>query len=148
MYIGLLVKYRLFMSDFYRNSIFSTDFWKHTQISNLMKILPVGAEFFHADRQTDRQTDKLDEANIRFSQVCESAQIWATSERLVCHHDVFSPTVRVMKATSKLSFFLIFFILYCDQQMHNYFTNYHIPTCFDKNRVVLMERAGVWSFVK
>jgi len=24
-----------------------------------------------------------------------------------------------------------FFILYCDQQMHNYFTNYHTPTCFD-----------------
>ena len=21
--------------------------------------------------------------------------------------------------------------LYYDQQMHNYFTNYHIPTCFD-----------------
>jgi len=25
----------------------------------------------------------------------------------------------------------VFFILYCDQQMHNYFTNYHTPTCFD-----------------
>jgi hypothetical protein len=24
-----------------------------------------------------------------------------------------------------------FIILYYDQQMHNYFTNYHIPTCFD-----------------
>ena len=23
------------------------------------------------------------------------------------------------------------FILYCDQQMHNCFTNYHTPTCFD-----------------
>jgi len=23
------------------------------------------------------------------------------------------------------------FILYYDQQMHNYFTNYHTPTCFD-----------------
>ena len=22
-------------------------------------------------------------------------------------------------------------ILYSDQQMHNYFTNYHTPTCFD-----------------
>jgi len=28
-------------------------FSKHTQISNLMKILIVGAELFHADRQTD-----------------------------------------------------------------------------------------------
>jgi len=24
-----------------------------------------------------------------------------------------------------------FIILYYDQQMHNYFTNYRIPTCFD-----------------
>ena len=24
-----------------------------------------------------------------------------------------------------------FNILYYDQQMHNYFTNYHTPTCFD-----------------
>jgi hypothetical protein len=24
-----------------------------------------------------------------------------------------------------------FIILYYDQQMHNYFTNYHNPTCFD-----------------
>ena len=24
-----------------------------------------------------------------------------------------------------------FIILYYDQKMHNYFTNYHTPTCFD-----------------
>ena len=34
-----------------------------------MKICPVGAELFHADRQTDKQ----DEANSRFSQFFESA---------------------------------------------------------------------------
>jgi hypothetical protein len=34
-----------------------------------MKICPVGAEFFHADGQTDRH----DEANCRFSQFDESA---------------------------------------------------------------------------
>ena len=34
-----------------------------------MKILPVGAEFFLADRRTDRP----DETNNRFSQFCESA---------------------------------------------------------------------------
>jgi hypothetical protein len=34
-----------------------------------MKIRPVGAELFHADRQTD----KHDEANSRFSQICERA---------------------------------------------------------------------------
>ena len=30
---------------------------KSTQISNFMKIRPVGAKLFHADRQTDSQTD-------------------------------------------------------------------------------------------
>jgi len=35
-----------------------------------MKIRPVGAELFHADRQTDRHN----EANSRFSQICERAK--------------------------------------------------------------------------
>jgi hypothetical protein len=35
-----------------------------------MKIRPVGAELFHANRQTDRH----DEADNRFSQFCERAQ--------------------------------------------------------------------------
>jgi hypothetical protein len=34
-----------------------------------MKIPPVGAEFFHADRRTDRRN----EASSRFSQSCETA---------------------------------------------------------------------------
>ena len=37
---------------------------------NFMKILPLGAELFHADRRTDRHK----EANSRFSQFCESTQ--------------------------------------------------------------------------
>jgi hypothetical protein len=28
-----------------------------------MKIRPVGAKFFHADKETDRQTDRRDEPN-------------------------------------------------------------------------------------
>ena len=36
----------------------STDFLKNAQISNFMKIRPVGAELFDADEQTDRH-DKL-----------------------------------------------------------------------------------------
>jgi len=53
MYIDLRVKYPLLLSDFNETSIFSTDFQKNTQISNFMKILPVGAELFHADGRTD-----------------------------------------------------------------------------------------------
>jgi hypothetical protein len=36
-----------------------------------MKILPVGAELFHADGRTDRR----DKANSRSSQFCEKRQI-------------------------------------------------------------------------
>jgi len=49
-------------------------FSKNPQTSNFMKIRPVGAELFHADRQTDGQTGRHDEANSRFSQFCERAE--------------------------------------------------------------------------
>ena len=42
-------------------------FEKKTQISNFIKIRPVGAEVFHAGG-----TDIHDEANNRFSQFCNS----------------------------------------------------------------------------
>ena len=36
---------------------FSQPFSKNSQMSNLMKVSPVGAELFHADRLTDRRID-------------------------------------------------------------------------------------------
>jgi len=51
-------------------------FPKNAQITNFKKIRPVGAELFHADRQTDRRrgaSDGHDEANSSFSQFCERA---------------------------------------------------------------------------
>ena len=38
-----------------------------------MKIRPVGAELFHADRRAGGRTDRRDEANSRFSQFLERA---------------------------------------------------------------------------
>ena len=38
-----------------------------------MKTSPVGAELFHADRETDGQTDRHDKANSRFPQFCKGA---------------------------------------------------------------------------
>jgi hypothetical protein len=35
----------------------------------------MGAELLHADRQTDPQTDRHDEANSRFSEFCERASL-------------------------------------------------------------------------
>jgi len=67
MYEGLLIKYPLLLSDLMK-LLFFDRFSKNTQIYNYMKILSLGAELLHADRQTDRH----DEANSRFSQFCES----------------------------------------------------------------------------
>ena len=49
-------------------------FWKNIQI-NFMKIRPVGADLFYAGGRgrTDRQTDRYDKANSRFSKFCEIA---------------------------------------------------------------------------
>jgi len=59
-YIGLHVKRRLFFSDLVDG------FSKNTQISHLMKICPVGAELFDADRRTDGRTDRpTDVTNLK-----------------------------------------------------------------------------------
>jgi hypothetical protein len=71
---GRHVNCMVFLSDFKETWICSTDFSKYTQISNLMKIRPVGADLFHADGQTDGRTHRHDEANTNFSQVCEGAK--------------------------------------------------------------------------
>ena len=53
---------------------FLDTFSKNFQISSFIKIRPAGAEFFHANGQTDGLTDRCDEANIRFSQFRE--RVW------------------------------------------------------------------------
>ena len=53
---------------FYRNLTFLDRFpKKKAHISNLIKLGPVGVDFFHADGQTASH----DKANGRFSQFCE-----------------------------------------------------------------------------
>ena len=46
---------------------------ENMQIKNFMKIRPVGADMLHADKQTDRKTDKHDEANSHCWQFCEGS---------------------------------------------------------------------------
>jgi hypothetical protein len=55
------------------NLNFLNTFPEKTQISNFIKTCRVGAELFHADRQTDIQTDRHDVANYRSSQCRERA---------------------------------------------------------------------------
>jgi len=63
-----------------------------------MKIRPVGAELFHTDGRTDgrrdRQTGVHDEANSRFSQLCERAH--DTAANAVIQH---AWTAEVIKRT-------------------------------------------------
>jgi len=46
---------------------FVDKFSKNIQISNFMKIRPVGADSFYADGRTDRHNER----DSRFSQLCE-----------------------------------------------------------------------------
>jgi uncharacterized protein (DUF169 family) len=41
-------------------------------ITNSMKIHPLVVELFHANEETEGQTERNDEANSRFSQFCEN----------------------------------------------------------------------------
>jgi len=75
MYIGLHVKYPLFLPDCNESWILLTDLKKKIlKFQFFMKFRPVGAEF-HADRRTDRH----DEAVSRFSQ-------WKMFEALKVSH--------------------------------------------------------------
>jgi len=55
MYIGLDVKYRLFLSACNETGIFGTDFRKILIHQTLWKSVLWGAGLFHADRQTWRK---------------------------------------------------------------------------------------------
>ena len=79
MYIDIHVKRSLILSEFKKRKLSRHIFEKYSKV---MKIRPVEAELFRADRpmnrltyrQTDRQTDRNDKATSRFSQFCERAQ--------------------------------------------------------------------------
>jgi len=55
-YIGVHVKYPLFLYDFNETWSFWTYFVKNPQISNLINIRLVGAQLLRADGRTDGQT--------------------------------------------------------------------------------------------
>jgi len=58
MHLGIHVKYPLFLSDFNELKFSWQISKKKSQIQNLMRIHPVGAQLFHADGRTDRHDEK------------------------------------------------------------------------------------------
>ena len=86
MYIGLHVKYPL-LSSVELNLNFLDTFSKNTQISNFMKICPVGAEF-HANRRTDGRTDmtKLIVTFRNFANVHKKSNSYLTENTLRLHY--------------------------------------------------------------
>jgi len=72
MYIGVHVQYPLFLSEFNETWIFKTDFEKYP-IIKFYEIHPVGAELFHADRQTDGQPDTWTDMMMLTVAFCNSA---------------------------------------------------------------------------
>jgi len=66
--IGLHVECPSFLSDFNETCDFSIVFRKYSYIKS-MKIRPMGAELFHADRRTDTH----DQAYSRFAQFFKRA---------------------------------------------------------------------------
>ena len=67
MYTRVHVKRPLFLPNFSEICISSTYFRKKTQISNFIKVRPVGAQLFHPDGQTDMTTLKV--ACLNFANV-------------------------------------------------------------------------------
>jgi hypothetical protein len=90
-YIGLHVKYRLFLSDFNETWIFSTDVRKILKYQIFMKIHPLGAEP-GCSMRTDGPTDRRYEPNSRFSQFCERAYKRSIGE---CSNAVSSAITRL-----------------------------------------------------
>jgi hypothetical protein len=88
-YVGLHAKYPSFLSGIHEVLIFSTGFWKNTQILNFTNVCPVGADCcMRTDRHTDWHAEEHDEVNCRFSQFCERAEKLLLLLRKHCHQDV------------------------------------------------------------
>jgi len=75
MYIGLRVKWPLFLSDLGLDFKFLYRISKNQQISNAMKTRPAGAELFNADGRTDMT--KLIPAFRNFANAPEKEATWA-----------------------------------------------------------------------
>jgi hypothetical protein len=84
-YVGRNLKYPSFLSHLDETSIFLTGFQISTHMSNFMKIRPVGAELFRAERQTDRKIEKHHEA-IDTINPTDALKLKLFSLHTICHN--------------------------------------------------------------
>ena len=89
MYIGLHVRYSLFLSDFNKTWLLSTDFRKILQYQISWKSVNWEPNCsMRKGGQTDRRTYRHNTANSRVSQICERAwkrSVYLTDVRLQLH---------------------------------------------------------------
>ena len=110
MYVGFRVKYQSFAPDLKEAQIFVTNF-REVQRRNFMEVCPVGAELFHADRQTDMtkltvafcniaNAPKTTTANVvttttttTIQITCQKTHTTYEPPKLFCKHLVLVPTI-------------------------------------------------------
>jgi hypothetical protein len=93
------VKYPLFLSSLNETS-FLDRFSKHVQISNFMKLCPIGVELFHADGWTDLKLivsfrSFATASNIPFISVLLICQFLDSETHSVLHFDISESLVLV-----------------------------------------------------
>ena len=82
-YIGLHVKYPLFLSGFNGTRTFWTDIRKFSNTELHENFFSVGGQLFHANGQTDRLTD-MTKLILHFRNFCKRAKKWSR-----CHEHIF-----------------------------------------------------------
>jgi hypothetical protein len=129
MYIGLHIKYPLFLWACNETWNFWIDFSKNTQVSNFMKIHPVGAKLFHEmmDGRTVGRTDRHDKFCGPFScMFCPPKKDELTYCKLLKYTKVWS----FLHLTNSLSFKIsIASIL---RQENNVVSVHKFTSCFSR----------------
>ena len=152
MYIGLHVKYPLFLSDFNETWISSTDFRKknsnvkfHENPTSRSRVIPCGP--------TDGETDRHYKANSRFSQFCERAQKWREylfwlgiiNERHFAVTDVLCSSVHTNLQTLKIIYRLsdnIIIIPYVASDFNNFLHEFSCPRLLSVDNVLRVPPQG------
>ena len=138
-YIHLYVKYPLFLSDCNQTWIFLTDF-REKKYSNIKfhENLSSGSRLFHAERRTDRQTDRHYEASNHFLQFFES-----TEQSVRC---LESPARHTNKSIYGLSE-SVFFLGVSIAKKNRYFPESFSEILPLRNKKNIVRRFRSWQYV-